>query len=81
LDDLRDVLRRNDYPIIGVEREILGFSTARHAVVLVNLTSRGVKALDPYDGPGPQEYSLQSFEKAWKLAGKEALLIVSPPIV
>ena len=29
LDDLRDVLRHDCYPIIGVERQILGFSPAR----------------------------------------------------
>jgi hypothetical protein len=79
LDDLRDALRQGLYPIIGIERQILGHSPARHAVVLVSVSSQGVKALDPYDGPRPQEYSLQAFERAWSLAGKEALLIVSPP--
>lgn len=54
LDDLRDALRQGWHPIIGVERQLFGTPAARHAVVLVSLTSQTAQSLDPYDGPSPQ---------------------------
>ena len=78
LDDLRDALRQGWHPIIGVERQLFGTPAARHAIVLVSLTSQTVQALDPYDGPQPQKYGTQTFERAWRLAGQEALLILAP---
>src|SRR5215510_2702393 len=39
LDDLRDMLRAGYHPIVGVERHLLGYSRAFHAVVLGGVTS------------------------------------------
>ncbi len=35
LDDLRDYTRKNVFPMVGVERHILGYQPASHAVVVV----------------------------------------------
>ena len=75
LDDLRDSLRTGYYPIVGVERHLLGYSRAFHAIVLVEVTSAAVLALDPLDGPGPRPYGASTFVAAWELAGREALVI------
>ena len=40
LDDLRDLNRQNIFPIVGVERHILGSQSASHAVVVVEVTSQ-----------------------------------------
>ena len=79
VDDLRDTLRQGAHPILGVERQLFGASPARHAVVLVSLTSQAVLALDPFATARPQKYGLPTFARAWKLAGQEALLILAPP--
>ena len=79
LADLRDSLRRHQYPIVGVERHLLGYQPASHAVVLVTVGSDAVEALDPLVGPEPQRYGASSFELAWKLSGQEALILESPP--
>ncbi len=80
LDDLRDALRKGSYPIVGVERHILGYPDASHAVVLIEVRSDVVKALDPLDGPNAKEFSTSAFELAWHLGGQQALLIESPPL-
>ncbi len=79
LTDLRDALRAGHYPIVGVERHLLGYPRAFHAIVLVNITGTTVGALDPLDGPAPCHYGLAAFTEAWELAGREALLIETPP--
>jgi ABC-type bacteriocin/lantibiotic exporter with double-glycine peptidase domain len=79
LDDVRDALQQHRYPIVGVERHPLGYPPASHAIVVVGLTSRRVQVLDPLEGPQPQQYGVRAFELAWKLSGKEALVIISPP--
>lgn len=79
LADLRDSLRRNQYPIVGVERHLFGYRPASHAVVLVSVGSNAVEALDPLVGPEPQRYGASTFELAWKLSGHEALIIETPP--
>jgi ABC-type bacteriocin/lantibiotic exporter with double-glycine peptidase domain len=79
LTDLRDALRAGHFPIIGVERHLLGYPRAFHALVLVSITSAAVEALDPLDGPSPCRYGLTAFTEAWELAGREVLLIESPP--
>jgi hypothetical protein len=79
LDDLRDSLAQGQYPIVGIERHPLGYPPASHAVVLVSLTSRHVKVLDPLDGPQAKQYGLRAFLLAWKLSGREALVITAPP--
>lgn len=56
LDDLREALRQSHYPIVAVERHLLGYPPASHAVVLVSITSRRVQAFDTLDGPQPQQY-------------------------
>lgn len=79
LDDLRDALRQGQCPIVGVERHPLGYPAASHAIVLLSATSGEVEALDPLEGPQAQRYGVPAFELAWKLSGKEVLIIESPP--
>ena len=79
LDDLRDELRQGRYPIVGVERHWLGYSSASHAIVLVGLSSSGVEVLDPMNGPQVRTFGLPAFEQAWTRADKEVLVITSAP--
>lgn len=79
LTDLRDALRAGQYPIVGVERHMLGYPRAFHAVVVVQVSSTTVDVLDPLDGPMPRQYGYNTFTEAWELAGREALLIETPP--
>ncbi|GEM_PF-1132790 len=80
LYDLRDTLRKKVYPIVGAQRQFLGYPPASHAVVLVSLTSKRVGVLDPLIGPQIQYYNVKTFETAWKMAGPDALIIETPPI-
>src|SRR4029434_6344261 len=80
LDDLRDTLRAGYHPIVGVERHLLGYSRAFHAVVLVEVTSAAVIILDPLDGPEPHHYGVEAFALAWEVAGREALVIAAAPL-
>lgn len=77
LDDLRDYTRRSIFPIVGVERHILGFQPASHAVIVVEISSENVIIFDPLEDEKPKIFSRETFKTAWKLAGKEALLIFS----
>ena len=79
LDDLRDALRAGYHPIVGVERHLLGYPRAFHAVVLVDITSTAVSALDPLDGPEPRRYGEAAFVSAWEMAGREVLVIETLP--
>ena len=79
LDDLRETLRRSRYPIVGMERHLLGYPPASHAIVVVQITSRAVHVLDPVEGPQPQRYGREAFALAWQLAGREALVVEAPP--
>lgn len=76
LDDLRDSVKAGDYPIVGVERRLFGYASAAHAVILL-VVQQEVQFLDPLIGPAPQVYHLNTFEQAWKIAGKEALILQS----
>ena len=80
LDDLRDTLRAGYHPIVGVERHLLGYSRAFHAVVLVEVTSAAVTVLDPLDGPEPRDYGVAAFVSAWEVAGREVLVIEAAPL-
>jgi hypothetical protein len=80
LSDLRDAVRAGHFPIVGVERHLLGYPRAFHAVVVAQITSATVEALDPLDGPTPCRYGVAAFTEAWELAGREALLIETPPV-
>src|SRR2546428_2291769 len=73
LDDLRDALRAGWRPIVGVERHLLGYPRAFHAVVLIEVTSAAIMALDPLDGPEPRNYGVAAFMAALETAGREAL--------
>ena len=79
LDDLRDLTRQNIFPIVGVERHILGFLSASHSVVVAEVTSQNVSILDPLENKNRQIFQRNTFEIAWKLSGKEALIIHSFP--
>jgi hypothetical protein len=81
LDDLRDALRAGHHPIVGVERHLLGYSRAFHAVVVIEIASAAVTALDPLDGPEPRRYGVTTFVSAWEMAGREALVIETPPLL
>ena len=80
LDDVRDALRADYYPIVGVERHLLGYARAFHAVVLVEVTSTAIAALDSLDGPAPRYYGETAFVSAWETAGREMLVIETPPL-
>jgi hypothetical protein len=80
LTDLRDAVRAVHFPIVGVERHLLGYPRAFHAVVVVQITSATGASLDPLDGPDPCRYGIAAFTEAWELAGREALLIETPPV-
>jgi ABC-type bacteriocin/lantibiotic exporter with double-glycine peptidase domain len=79
LADLRDATRAGLYPIVGVERHLLGFARAFHAVIVVQVTSAKVELLDPLDASSPRSYSVAAFTEAWEQAGGEILLIEAPP--
>lgn len=79
LDDLRDELRQGRFPIVGVERHILGYAPAAHAIVLSAISSNGINVLDPMNGPQVRTYGLAAFDQAWALADKEVLVIYTPP--
>ncbi len=80
LTDLRDAVHAGQHPIVGVERHLLGYSRAFHAVVVVQITSTTVELLDPLDGPAPRRYGCVAFIEAWESAGREVLLIETPPL-
>lgn len=75
LEDIRDYTRKNIFPIVGVERHVLGYLPASHAVVTSKVTSQSVEIFDPYESEYPKVFSLGTFESAWQLSGKEALII------
>jgi ABC-type bacteriocin/lantibiotic exporter with double-glycine peptidase domain len=79
LDDLREARGRSHYPIVGVERHLLGYPPASHAIVVVQITSRAIHVLDPVEGPQPQRYGREAFVLAWQMAGDEALIIEALP--
>ncbi len=81
LTDLRDAVRAGQAPIVGVERHLLGYPRAFHAVVVVQVTSTTIELLDPLDGPAPRPYGCAAFTEAWELAGREVLLIETPPLI
>jgi hypothetical protein len=72
---------RNSRPIVGVERHLLGYARAFHAIALVRITSAAVTVLDPLDGPEPRRYGATTFVSAWELAGREALVIETLPFM
>ena len=78
LVDLRDCLREGYYPIVGVERRLLGYSDASHAIVLIGISSRFIEAFDPLGAPTPETFKHKTFELAWSSAGRQALVIKSP---
>jgi ABC-type bacteriocin/lantibiotic exporter with double-glycine peptidase domain len=79
LDDLREAIRRGHTPLVGVERHLLGYPPASHAIVVVQVTSRTVEVLDPLEGPHPQRYGREAFAQAWAMAGNDVLVLEAPP--
>jgi hypothetical protein len=78
LDDLRDCLRDGGYPIVGIERRFFGHPSATHAIVMTAVQSLAVELLDPLLGPTPHISQLATFAAAWRSAGQEALVLLSP---
>lgn len=80
LDDLRDAIREGQFPIVGVERQVLGYAPASHAVIVMKIAITGVEILDPLDGPQVKQFGAVAFQQAWNNAGQEALIIKAPPV-
>jgi ABC-type bacteriocin/lantibiotic exporter with double-glycine peptidase domain len=78
LDDIRDSLRDGGYPIVGIERRFFGHPSATHAVVITAVQSADIEMLDPLLGPAPHIASITTFAIAWRSAGQEALVLLSP---
>lgn len=78
LDDIRDSLRDGGYPIVGIERRFFGHPSATHAVVIIAVQSSDIAMLDPLLGPAPHIASMTTFAVAWRSAGQEALVLLSP---
>ena len=78
LIDLRDCLRAGWYPIVGIERRLLGHPDASHAIVLVKVSSQMVKAFDPLGTVQAETIGIETFEQAWQSAGHQSLVIQSP---
>ena len=62
LDDLRDYTRQNIFPIVGVERHILGYLPASHAVVISKITSNNVEVFDPLEAEYPKSFGTAKFQ-------------------
>jgi hypothetical protein len=78
LDDIRDCLRDGSYPIVGIERRFFGYPSATYAVVITAVQGGEVAMLDPLLGPAPQSAHIATFTAAWRSAGQEALVVLSP---
>ena len=76
LDDLRDAVRTGLAPIVGVERQFLGYGSAFHAVVVTRVTSSAITILDPMDGPMARVHGATAFATAWREADCQALTII-----
>jgi len=70
--DLRDLLRRGLFPIVGIQLHPYGL-IGDHAQVVVGLSSRTVDVYDPL--LGPMRTRLSTFEQAWKLGGYLTIVI------
>lgn len=60
LDDLRDLVREGNFPIVGVERRFFGHPSAAHAVVITNVQSAQIEFLDPL-ADTPQQSQTEIF--------------------
>ncbi len=78
LDDLRDCVSGGGYPIVGIERSYFGHPSAAHAVVVVDVRATEIEMLDPLLGPQPLTSQIETFVAAWRTAGQEALILVTP---
>ncbi|ETX08170.1 MAG: hypothetical protein ETSY2_06950 [Candidatus Entotheonella gemina] len=78
LDDIRDSLRNHAYPVVGIERRFFGYPSATHAVVITDVQGREVEMLDPLLGPESHIAQVATFATAWRSAGQEALVMLSP---
>ncbi len=64
LDDLRDYTRQNIFPIVGVERHILGYLPSSHAVVVSKVTGTQIECFNPFEKDYPKTFGRESFELA-----------------
>ncbi|MEW6211555.1 MAG: cysteine peptidase family C39 domain-containing protein [Acidobacteriota bacterium] len=78
LDDLRDSVRRGNYPIVGIERRYFEHPSAAHAVVVLAVRATEIEMLDPLFGPEPRVSLIETFAAAWHSAGQEVLILVAP---
>ena len=63
---------------MGIERRFFGPLSATHAVVITAVQSLEVEMLDPLRGPAQQISHIATFAAAWRSAGQEALVLLSP---
>lgn len=73
LHDLRDALRENVYPIVGVNLRRLRGSWSAHAQVVVEITSSLVRVHDPL--LGRLRLKTHTFEAAWADADYLTILV------
>ena len=72
LYDLRDALRKNMFPIVGIDLQPYGLM-GQHAQVVVSVSARGVTLQDPLLGQFTT--SLFVFEQAWSGSDFLAILV------
>jgi hypothetical protein len=76
--DLRYCLRDGWQPIVGVDRQFFGHPESPHAIVLIEISGQTVRVFDPLGSPSPENISIETFERAWRSTGQQALVIKSP---
>lgn len=80
LDDLVDAVRAGTNPVVGIDLRPVEGIFACHAVVIVSITDEHVLVHDPRYRKGPRSIGLNTFEAAWNLADREAVIIAPEPM-
>lgn len=79
LDDLRDEVRQENYPIVGIDLRPVDGRFAYHAVVVTKIESNKITIHDPEPGRGVRELNFTTFLAAWKGAKQQVLMILTKP--
>jgi len=72
LYDLRDLLRKDNFPILSIDLQPYGL-IGNHAQVVVSITGRLIEVYDPLLGPLKTHH--RALEEAWRLGGYLTILI------
>jgi hypothetical protein len=75
-DDLNDAVRRETFPIVGLDLRPIEGIFAFHAVIVAGLKSDQVILHDPRYSNGAQLIGLPAFEMAWNNVDREAVVII-----